>query len=469
MGDPVWQWSAVRTAAAIREGEISAEAVAEAHLERMRAANPAVNAVVVDMSEEALAAARATDRARARGRRLDALAGVPITIKENVDFEGRPNLNGVAANAPLVAPAHAPVVANLLGAGATCLGLTNTPEFSMRAHTDNPVHGETRNPWDASITCGGSSGGAGAATALGIGCIGHGNDIGGSLRWPAHCNGLATIRPTQGRVPAFNPSAPSERTMMAQMMSTQGPMAREVADVRLGLSVMARRDARDPFQVPAPLEGSEVPKRAILAKVPEEMEADPGVMGIVRAAADRLADAGWAVEERALPDVPGLFRLWADVLINEMDVSAGAGMLSVGSEDFAEVWGAYKAFSRELDLRGFVAACAERITRQRAWMALLEERPVILTPCSLQPTWAPGADLGGPETVRRLFAEHLTFISIFNLLGLPTAAVPAGLLDGRPVGVQLTATRFREDVALDAAEAVEDGVLCRALWAREDA
>ncbi|HKK37498.1 MAG TPA: amidase family protein, partial [Paracoccaceae bacterium] len=202
MGDPVWQWSAVRTAAAIREGEISAEAVAEAHLERMRAANPAVNAVVVDMSEEALAAARATDRARARGRRLDALAGVPITIKENVDFEGRPNLNGVAANAPLVAPAHAPVVANLLGAGATCLGLTNTPEFSMRAHTDNPVHGETRNPWDASITCGGSSGGAGAATALGIGCIGHGNDIGGSLRWPAHCNGLATIRPTQGRVPA---------------------------------------------------------------------------------------------------------------------------------------------------------------------------------------------------------------------------------------------------------------------------
>ena len=104
----------------------------------------------------------------------------------------------------IIAPADSPVVRNLKKAGAIVIGLTNTPEFSFRGFTDNPLHGLTLNPWDPDITCGGSSGGAGAAVAAGIGTIAHGNDIGGSLRWPAHCNGVATIKPTQGRIPAFN-------------------------------------------------------------------------------------------------------------------------------------------------------------------------------------------------------------------------------------------------------------------------
>ncbi|WP_245333837.1 amidase family protein, partial [Bradyrhizobium guangdongense] len=157
---PAWQWSAVETAAAIRSGAISAVEAVEAHLERMRTVNPRLNAVVVDLSEEALAAARAADKLRAKGGELGLLHGVPITIKENVDYEGRPNFNGVPANKGLVAPSDAPVVRNLKKAGAIVIGLTNTPEFSFRGFTDNPLHGLTLNPWDPDITCGGSSGGA---------------------------------------------------------------------------------------------------------------------------------------------------------------------------------------------------------------------------------------------------------------------------------------------------------------------
>ena len=136
----------------------------------------------------------------------------------------------------IIAPSDAPVVRNLKKAGAIVLGLTNTPEFSFRGFTDNPLHGLTLNPWDPEITCGGSSGGAGAAVAAGIGTIAHGNDIGGSLRWPAHCNGVVTIKPTQGRIPAFNESAAAERPMLAHLMSAQGPLARSVGDARMARS-----------------------------------------------------------------------------------------------------------------------------------------------------------------------------------------------------------------------------------------
>ena len=159
---PVWQWSALETAAAIRSGAVSALEVTQAHVERRAAVNPKLNAVVFDFSEQAIADAKAADKARTKGAALGALHGVPITIKENVDYEGYPNVNGVKANLGLIAPSDSPVVRNLKKSGAIVLGLTNTPEFSFRGFTDNPLHGLTLNPWDESITCGGSSGGGGA-------------------------------------------------------------------------------------------------------------------------------------------------------------------------------------------------------------------------------------------------------------------------------------------------------------------
>ena len=468
---PIWQWSAVETARAIRAKTVSSLEVVRAHLARMRAVNPAVNAVVADLGAEALRAARRADRAVAKRAPLGLLHGVPVTVKENVDVAGRPNPNGVPAQAGLIAPDDAPVVANLRKAGAIVIGLTNTPEFSLRAFTDNPLHGLTLNPWDPAITCGGSSGGAAAAVALGIGAIAHGNDIGGSLRWPAHCNGLATIRPTLGRVPAYNPSAPAERPLMQQLMSVQGPLAREVRDVRLGLAAMSARDPRDPWWVPAPLKGPP-PSRPIqvaLARLPPDMVADAGTMGCVRLAADHLERAGYRVEEVAVPDITALWQLWADILCAEVTTLQAPAMTAHGSEDFRRSLRGVTALARPLDAAGYMNAIAMRSRHLRNWLLFLEQWPLVLTPATVRPTPGPRADLAGDAAVRDIFYNDLRFIAAVNALGLPAAVVPAGLQQGHPVGVQLIASRYREDLCLDAARAIErrTGVLARRLWARE--
>ncbi len=464
----IWKWSASKTARKIRSGEVSAREVTEAHLDRMKKVNPGLNAVVYDMSDQARAAATAADRLQASGAELPPLHGVPVTIKENVDVEGMPNPNGVKAMEGIIAPADSPVARNLRRAGAIVLGLTNTPEFSFRGFTDNPLHGLTVNPWDSAITCGGSSGGAGASVAMGIGCIAHGNDIGGSLRWPAHCNGVATIKPTQGRIPAFNASATMERPMLAHLMSAQGPLARSVADVRLALSVMAARDARDPWWVPAPLEGPK-PEGAIRvarAKIPEDMECDADVLAVLTKAADHLSDAGYIVEEVEVPDIGGVWRTWANIIMNETRVMNEKAMRAVASDDFKKTLDGFMTTADTLDMEGWMKACAERNAHIRAWQMFFERYPVVLAPTTVRRTPGPRADLGGDAAVRNLFWNDLRFISAINVLGLPAAVAPVDLVGGAPVGVQLIAGRYREDLCLDAAEAIESGAgrLCKKLW-----
>ena len=465
---PIWQWSAVDTAAAIRSGVVSSVEVVGAHLERMRAVNPKLNAVVVDLSDQALKAAKAADRAKPGKAGLGALHGVPITIKENVDFEGLPNPNGVPAQMRIIAPSDAPVVRNLKNAGAIVIGLTNTPEFSFRGFTDNPLHGLTLNPWTPDITCGGSSGGAGAAVAAGIGAIAHGNDIGGSLRWPAHCNGVATIKPTQGRIPAFNESAAAERPMLSHLMSAQGPLARSVGDVRLALEVMSRRDPRDPWWVPAPRIGPKPkgPIKVALAKLPADMDVDPSVRAALRQAADHLERGGYRVSEVEVPDINGVWQNWCDIITNEVVVMQEAAMLAVTSGDFHTAWGGMKAKANVLDLQGWMRATAARNGHIRAWQMFFEDYPVVLAPTTVKPTPGPREDTISAERVREIFWNDLRFISAINVLGLPGAVVPVALHDGKPIGVQLIAGRYREDLALDAAAAIEKraGMLVRQLW-----
>ena len=163
MSSELWRLSAVETAAGIRDRLYSCEEVVASHVERMRAVNPRLNAVTVDLGDDALQAARAADAVLAAGQDTGALHGIPVTIKENVDVKGQPTPNGLPALANLVAPDDSPVVKNLQDAGAIIIGRTNTPEYSFRAFTDNPLRGLTLNPWDEAVTCGGSSGGAGAA------------------------------------------------------------------------------------------------------------------------------------------------------------------------------------------------------------------------------------------------------------------------------------------------------------------
>ncbi len=468
MTQPIWQWSAVDTAAAIRNGAITAQEAVEAAIGRMTACNEAVNAVVVDLSEDARKAARQADSMTQSGVALGPLHGGPITIKENADQAGQSTPNGVPAFADVVATEDAPAVANLRKAGAIIIGRTNTPEFSLRWFTDNPLHGLTKNPWAEGITPGGSSGGGAAAVALGIGALAHGSDLGGSLRYPAYACGLATIRPSFGRVPGHNPSGPDHPPSF-QLMSSQGPLAREVRDVRLALSVMAGPDARDPWYTPAPLNGPRLnpPIKVAVTKTPAGIPCHDGVSQAIDRAADHLANAGYAVEAVDPPLMAEVAACWRSLLYTDTKVMAEAAMVEHGSDDMKQVLADCIAASDILDLDGYVRATVDRTRLWRAWSVFLEDYPLVLAPVSQVPPYPQGEDLKGTERVREILDEQSMLYGI-NLLGLPAAAVPTGLHDGAPMGVQIIGPRMREDLCLDAAEAVErgTGILTQQLWSR---
>ena len=466
---PIWRMSAVETAEATRSGRLSCREVVEAHRERMEAVNPDLNAVTVDLRESARERADVLDEAFRAGAAPGPLHGVPVTIKENVAQAGQTTPNGVAGLADVVAPDDSPVARNLARAGAVVLGRTNTPEFSFRAFTDNPLRGLTRNPWDPEgVTCGGSSGGAAASVAAGVGAVAHGNDIGGSLRIPAYCCGCATIRPTLGRVPAYNPSQAEERALLMQMTSVQGPIAREVRDVRLALAAMAEADPRDPLWAPAPLEGPPLPHPIRVAVA--ECEAHPAVRAAIDGAANRLADAGYSVEAAEPPEVERAKEVWFRIIFADFRVTMEGTVRRLGSPEINRIVDAYFAMAGDPPpVDAYVRDLAERNRLLRAWSLFLEDYPLVLAPVSTEPPFPVNDDLRGPERVREIF-DSLRYTSAMNLLGLPSAGVPTGLHEGAPIGVQIVGRRYREDTCLDAAEAIERsvGVLSERLWARAD-
>ncbi|MEL6793281.1 MAG: amidase, partial [Pseudomonadota bacterium] len=403
------------------------------------------------------------------------LHGVPVTIKVNVDQEGEATTNGVPALANNIAPADAPIVSNLRRAGAVVIGRTNTPEFSFRAHTDNPLHGETKNPWGDHVSPGGSSGGAGAAVMAGIGALAHGNDIGGSLRFPAAANGAVTVKPGLGRVPAWNPSQTAERGLLAQQMSVQGIIARSAADVRLGTRVCVAPDARDPWHVPLPYDGEPIegPIKVAFAKETFEFDLHPAVDAALDAARDALTDAGYQVEEVAPPMAKEIGIAGYRALMGEVSALMGADIEKYGSDALKGVFAEYYAQFPPYEGDELLREMAKRTYYARAWSAFLAEYPLVLTPFLPQPFFRPGRDAEGAEGVREALGSALWSYSM-NYLNLPAANVPAGFHEdaatgGQPVSVQIVARRWREDLAVDAAEAVEArvGRMCDRLWARE--
>src|SRR4051794_24930662 len=292
----LWRLSATEMAALIRAKKVSAKEAATAALARLDAVNPKINAVVDHRPEDVLAQAAAVDAAIGRGEDAGPLGGVPVTVKVNIDQEGFATTNGLKLQRDVIARSNNPVIDNLRKAGAVILGRTNCPAFSYRWFTTNLVHGDTKNPRDPGITPGGSSGGAGAAVAAGIGHIAHGSDIAGSIRYPAYACGVHGLRPTIGRVAAFNAALP-ERPIGPQISAVSGPLARTIADLRIALAAMAQPDARDPWWVPAPLEGPARAKRAALCLRPDGIEIQPEVAAALTDAAKRLERAGWTVQE----------------------------------------------------------------------------------------------------------------------------------------------------------------------------
>lgn len=470
---PPWQWTAREVVAATTSGAVSCAEVARSVADRIASADPAVNAVTLALGEQAVAAARALDDAVARGAAPGALHGVPVTIKDNVDVRGQRTPNGLPGLAGNVAPDDSPVTRNWLGAGAVLVGRTNTPEVSMRPTTDNPLYGLTLNPWDPQVSAGGSSGGAGVSAVMGFGALAHGNDIGGSVRIPAlHC-GVPGIKPSAGRVAAFLPSATVERSTVAATMSVQGVIARTVDDVRLGLAVMARRDPRDPFWVPAPLAGPPLPRRAaVLRHVRGEVPTAPEVLAAVDRAAAALDAAGWdvvEVDEARTPGIAGAARLAVRLLMHDLDHQLTPVLARLGSPAMQRYWAALRSMAAPYATGGeHVDDLAARTTLQRQWALFLEDHPVLVVPQLLGGVLEVGEDIRSDDDVRRVWHSLAPSIAV-NLLGLPAALAPTGPDDaGRPGGVQLVAARFREDVCLDAAQAVEDvvGPLAPRLWAR---
>lgn len=454
----LWQRSAQELARLIAGKQVSSVEVVQAHLARIEAVNPKLNAVVRVLAEDARKAAAEADRKVAAGETLGPLHGVPFTVKENIDVAGLPTTWGVPALAAAVVPLDAPVVQRMRAAGAIPIGRTNLPDMALRVHTDSALHGLTRNPWNLGRTAGGSSGGEAVALATGMSPLGLGNDIGGSLRNPANACGITSIRPSAGRVPDAGFVPAEEHLLSVQLMNVQGPMARRVADVRLALQILMGAHPRDPWSISAPLVGPALrkPIRVAVLAEPPGGNCSPVIADTVRKAADTLADAGYDVVEACPPRYEEAAAVWAQFLVGDFSVFLDQllSMMGDGGKTFLSiVRGAVPAFA---DAGAMSKLFLSRDGIARAWSQFLAEHPLVLTPTWTQLPFEHGFDAATPQGAAATM-EMTRPVVPANLMGLPSACVPAGQDDatGLPIGVLLTGQRFREDVCLDAAEAVE--------------
>ncbi|BEL02039.1 amidase family protein [Actinoplanes sichuanensis] len=450
--------TATEIAAGVRDGRLTAAAVVEAHLARIEEVNPQVNAVTVVLADRAREAAADLDARIADGQAPGPLAGVPITVKENIDLTWSATTSGLPFAAGDVPAANATFVDRLLAAGAIPVGRGNMPDIGLRWDTDNDLYGRTANPWDPARVPGGSSGGDAVAVATGMAAAGLGNDYGGSLRLPAHAAGITALRPSAGRVAA--PGRGVEPLPLSlQQMAVNGPLARSVADLDLIFGLMHGADDFDPLSVtvehPAGYDG---PRRVAVTVDPAGWgEVDPEVVAAIRSAAGALAAAGWAVEEVEPPAVDRCATLWRQLSSTEnapMLLTPGVfpGPLSEGTvryfrDNIADV--------RLLDTSAaYQGAWAERFVHAAAWLAFHVRYPIVLGPVTTRPMPEIGYDLSGPAAATALWKAHRLLVTA-NFLGLPAVAVPTGVSGRRPLGVQVIARRNGEHIALAAARDIE--------------
>ena len=451
--NPLCTHSATELAQMIAAGDVSSREVVEAHLARIDAVNGTVNAVTIALANSALDAADAAD-ATSGPESNGPLHGVPFTIKENIDCVGSPTTQGVPALAEFMPARDAAVVARMKAAGGIPLARTNLPEMGVRIDTDNPLRGRTRNPWHGSLTPGGSSGGEAAALATGMTPIGIGNDIGGSLRNPAYCCGIASLKPTVGRIPLAAVNS-GEYGGMSMALLTDGPMARSVADLRLGLRVMAGRDIVDPQSVDSPLEGAvpERPRAALVTAIPG-CELPSETVAEIRRAGQLLADSGWRVEEAEPPELDRVNEIWGAVIVIDMEVGFADLKAVVKPATAAYVARLQDHFAPLTHPNAMVHT--ERARLRARWSGFLTDYAVAIGPTWTSLPFPCDADLD-PDTGTEMFLRTLKFITPGNVLGIPAVALPTGVSEGLPTGIQVYADLYREDLCLLAAEIIERG------------
>ncbi|PUE06740.1 amidase [Limnohabitans sp. T6-5] len=455
MSTELWQLSATDLAARIARRETTARAATESVLARIDAINPSLKALPDVMHDEALKAADAADQAQTAGLQLGALHGVPVTIKVNVDTAGRPTTDGIVAAQNNVAQSDSPLVQAMRQAGAVIVARSNTPAFSLRWFTDNDLHGRTLNPFDATRTPGGSSGGAAVAVATGMGAIAHGNDYGGSVRYPAWACGVVGLRTTVGRVPSYKATGPN-RMISNQQMSTQGPLTRTVADARLALNVMAQGSPLDPQWVPAPLHfaNSQARTKVALFKHHAQYTADASVVNALEQAARWLQAAGYEVDEVEPPHFEEASVLWQHLVFNDMRRGGQPAIEQMGDASVQAALHGYLKGVPVWDRDAYLDALTRRFSIARDWAVFLDQYPVLLMPNSWEKQFPIDDDTRSPARMGEMLRAQSPLLST-AMLGLPGLSVPTGMAGSLPAGVQLVTGRFREDQALTAGEVIE--------------
>ncbi|MGH3733838.1 MAG: amidase [Acidimicrobiales bacterium] len=454
--DDLWRRSALSLAQLIRGGDVSSREVLESHLARIDEVNGSLNAIVEVRPDEVLAEADRADAALRVSDALGTLHGVPFTVKTNIDVAGYATTRGSFALTDLIATVDAPVVEKMRRAGAVVLARTNMPDLGLRLNTESSLYGATHNPWRHGFTAGGSSGGEAAALASGMSPIGLGNDIGGSLRNPVFCCGVASIKPSRGRVASQDASVLYEMALNEQIMLAEGVMARHAGDLRRGLEVVMGAHRADPQSVDVTLHGAPVSKRVALVPEPFGGETDSEIAEGVRRAGRALEDAGYEVEEVEPPLLFDSYVVWAELMTTSM---------ALDTEDLTAVIGEDGLRFLELGAAEFPAATPEsvdlmhrnRFRIARAWRQFFTTYPLVVGPTWTQPPFPLGFDIADKESAMKVL-EMARFVLPANLLGLPAACVPVGFARDFPTGVQIIGDLFRDDLCLNAAEAVEQSL-----------
>jgi len=449
----LWQKSALSLAALIRNKDASSREVVQAHLDRIDAVNGEINAVVEIRPEEVLADADRADADQRAGRPLGPLHGVPFTVKTNVDWAGYATTQGAVRLKDIMADRDAPTVERLRAAGGVPLARTNMPDVGLRINTESSLYGACHNPWKQGYTAGGSSGGEGAALASGMSPLGLGNDIGGSVRNPAFCNGIASLKPSRGRIPGGNYSDMMEPAINTQLMNQQGIMARTVGDVRAGFEATMGAHPRDPESHDAPYHGRPVTKRVALVTAPSGGSTHPDVSAGVALAGEALANAGYDVVEVEPPLLTDAYFAWAELMWTAVTVQKPLldAVMGEGGRAFLDLTNSdLPVYTQEMTL----VMHQTRYKIARAWREFFDAYPLIVGPTWTQPPFPHGYDIESRESALSV-VELFRFVLPGNVLGLPAACVPTKVINGFPMGAQIIGDRFREDLCLDAAATVE--------------
>lgn len=455
MTDSLFRLSAADLAKAIRSKQVSSLDAVQSFLNRIEDVNPRLNAVVTLNADAALAEARSADGEQANGQLRGALHGVPITVKDSIEVAGMRCTGGTLGLSSHLPSEDASVVSRMKEAGAIILGKTNCPELCMAFESDNLIFGATNNPYDATRTAGGSSGGEAAIIAAGGSPLGLGSDAGGSIREPSHFSGVAGIKPTSGRVPRTGHIPPPGGVF--DSLWQIGPMARSVDDLALALRIISGVDDRDAAIVPMPLgDPAKVDVRSLRVAFytrNKVVDATPETVETVRKVASFLDESKLRVSETTPPLLEDSHLAWLKMIGPDGGQGIEEAAKALGSHEIhSTLQGCLRAFrSQEMSCNAFWNFVAGIDAYRSRMLGFMKEYDVILCPACVFPAVPHGT------TWNMDVYPGFSYTIDYNFTGYPGAVMRAGTSpENLPIGVQIVAKPWREDVCLAVAKMVEE-------------